>query len=51
MKLHASLGGRVKTQHTLSPRNAKRLAKNNKDVIHGSHTEQVDRERAQEKDS
>ena len=41
----------VNTQRPITARNAKRLAKKNKDVIHGRHSEQVDREAEEEKDS
>lgn len=43
--------GTYKVRGCISARNLRRLAKKNKDVIHGSNSEQVDRERAQEKDS
>jgi len=49
MKLCANPGGRIKTQRALSARNLRRLAKKNKDVNHGSHSEQVDAKRTQEK--
>lgn len=48
MKLHASPGGRIKTQSTIRSRNLRRLAKKNKDVIHGSHSEQVGRKGKEE---
>jgi len=43
--------GSYKIRGCITARNLRRLAKKNKDVIHGSHSEQMDREAEEEKDS
>lgn len=40
--------GSYKVRSGISARNLRRLAKKNKDVIHGSHSEQVDSKREKE---
>ena len=43
--------GSYKIRGCITARNLRRLARKNKDVIHGRHSEQMDREAEKEKDS